>query len=69
MMMWTSFSVRLNYYGTGPQLTGPGAGVRNGRGPRHSGSLGCIRVQVSRMHDLYAMLLPVQYLSSTGAAQ
>src|SRR4029077_14699534 len=61
MMMWTSFSVRLNDDGTGPQLTGPGAGVRNGSGPCHTGGLGRIAVHVPRVHDLHAGFFPNQY--------
>lgn len=61
MMVGASFGVWLNDDGTGPQLACPGTRLSNGGGPRHSWSLGRVRVQLSRVHDLYAMFFPVQW--------
>ncbi len=63
MMVGTSFGVRLNDYGTGPQLTGPGVRVRNGGGSCHSSGLGRVGVQFPRVNNLYAVFFPVQSLS------
>ena len=60
MMVRTGLGVRLNHYGTGPQLTCPGTRMSNGGGPCHSRSLGRVHVQFPRMHDLHTIVFPVQ---------
>jgi len=60
MMVRTGLGVRLNHYGTGPQLTCPGTRMSNGGGPCHSRSLGRVHVQFPCMHDLHTIVFPVQ---------
>jgi hypothetical protein len=59
MVVGARLGVGPNDYGTGPQLTCPGTRMSNGSGPCHSRSLGRVRVQLARVHDLYAMFFPV----------
>ena len=68
MMVGTSLGVGLYDDGTRPQLAGSGTSVSDGGGPSHSWSLGRVRIQVSRVHDLYAMFLPVQCSILQGPA-
>src|SRR5262249_26808570 len=68
MMVGTSFGARLNDYRTGPQLTRPGARVRNGGGPCHSGGLGRVAVPFPDVHHLHAMCFPVQCLPRATVA-
>ena len=63
MMVGTRSGVRLNDYGTGPQLARASTGVSNGGSSGHSRGLRRVRVQLTRVDDLYSMFFPVQCLS------
>jgi len=60
MMVRARFGVRLNNNGTSPQLAGPSTRVRNGGCPRHSRGLGSVGIQFPSVHNLHAVLFPVQ---------
>jgi len=49
--------------GTGPQLTRACTRVSNGSSSCHSRSLRRVGVELTRVHDLYAMFLPAQCFS------
>jgi len=63
MMVRTRSGVWLNDHGTRPQLTCTGPRVSNGGSSCHSRSLRRVCVQLTRVHDLYAMFFPVQCFS------
>jgi hypothetical protein len=65
MMMRSGLSIRLDYDRAGPQLARSGSRVGDGGGPGHTGSLGCVEVQVAGRNDFHAVVLPVHHLQDS----
>lgn len=59
VVVGTCFCVRLNNYGTSPQLTGPCTRAGNSGRPRHSGGLGRVGIQFPGSHNFHAVLFPI----------
>jgi hypothetical protein len=66
VMMWAGFRVGLNHDGAGPEFARTGSSVRNSGCARHSGRLGCVRVQIAGRDDFDTVPLPVHDLHDNG---
>jgi hypothetical protein len=62
VVVWTSLCVWLDHDRPCPQFAGSRSRVRDGGGPCHAGSLGCVGIQVVGWNDFDAVMLPVHYL-------